>query len=167
MSDAMSYMLKMSTGQMMTAMAGTLAKAAAHAKAAEIEESVFLGARLYPDMFPMSKQVQIACDVVTRGGARLAGLELPEYPDTETSFAELIARTETSNAFVQGLDDDALNASEHREMEIELGPMTVNWPGRQYLATFILPNLHFHAGTAYGLLRHQGVVLGKKEFLMG
>jgi len=167
MSDAMSYMLKMSTGQMMAAMAGTLAKAATHAKAAEIEDSVFLNARLYPDMLPMSRQAQIACDTVTRGGARLAGLDLPEYPDTEASFADLIARTEKANNYVQGLDDDALNASEHREMEIELGPMTVNWPGRQYLATFVLPNLHFHAATAYGLLRHQGVVLGKREFLLG
>jgi len=167
MSDTMSYMLKMSTGQMMTAMAGTLTKSAAHAKAAEVEEAVFMGARLYPDMFPMSRQVQIACDVVTRGGARLAGLDLPDFPDTETSFAELIARTEKANAYVQGLSDDALQASEQTEMEIELGPMTVNWSGRQYLTTFILPNLHFHAATAYGLLRHQGVVLGKREFLMG
>lgn len=166
MSQTISYMLKTSATQTLGAMASVLQKGADHAAAAEVEESVFLNHRLAPDMFPLTRQVQIMTDTVARGGARLAGLEMPETPDTETSFAELIARCGDRLAYVQGLDDAALDANARVVLEIPLGPMTVNWEGRQYLATFVLPNLHFHAATAYGLLRGQGVVLGKRDFLM-
>jgi len=166
MSETISYMLKTSTTQTLGAMASILQKAADHAVKVEVDEAVYLNHRLAPDMFPLTRQIQIMTDSVARGGARLAGLEMPETPDTETSFAELIARCNDRLAYVQGLDDAALDANERVEMEIPLGPMTMNWEGRQYLTTFILPNLHFHAATAYGLLRAQGLSIGKRDFLM-
>jgi len=147
MSTTISYMLKTSATQTLGAMASVLQKGADHAAAIEVD-------------------VQIMTDTVARGGARLAGLEMPETPDTETSFAQLIARCHDRLAYVQGLDDAALDANETEVLEIPLGPMTVNWEGRQYLAMFVLPNLHFHAATAYGLLRAQGVQIGKRDFLM-
>lgn len=166
MSDTISYMLKTSVTQTLGAMANILQQGADHAAAIDVEEAVLLNARLAPDMFPLKRQIQVMTDTVARGGARLAGKDMPVTPDTETSFAELIARCKDRLAYVQGLDDAALNASEKTVMEIPLGPMTVNWEGRQYLATFVLPNLHFHAATAYGLLRGQGVKIGKRDFLM-
>lgn len=166
MSETISYMLKTSAAQTLSAMASVLQKGADHAGAIEVDEAVFLQYRFAPDMFPMVRQIQIMTDTVARGGARLAGLEMPETPDTETSFAELIARCADRLAYVQGIDDAALNANETVVLEIPLGPMTVNWEGRQYLSTFILPNLHFHASMAYGLLRAQGVLLGKRDFLL-
>jgi len=166
MSETISYMLKTSATQTLGAMASILQKAADHAVAAEVEEAVYLNHRLAPDMFPLTRQIQIMTDTVARGGARLAGLEMPETPDTETSFAQLITRCHDRLAYVQDLDDAALDANERVTLEIPLGPMTVNWEGRQYLTTFVLPNLHFHAATAYGLLRAQGVKIGKRDFLM-
>lgn len=166
MSETISYMLKSSATQTLGAMASILQKAADHASAVDVDEAVYLNHRLAPDMFPLTRQIQIMTDTVARGGARLAGLEMPETPDTETSFAELIARCHDRLAYIEGMDDTALDANERVELEIPLGPMTVNWEGRQYLTTFVLPNLHFHAATAYGLLRAQGVKIGKRDFLM-
>lgn len=166
MSDTISYMLKTSATQTLGAMASILQKGANHAATAEVDESVFLNHRLAPDMFPLTRQIQIMTDTVARGGARLAGLDMPSTPDTETSFAQLIARCHDRLAYVMGLDDAVMDANERVVLEIPLGPMTVNWEGRQYLATFVLPNLHFHAATAYGLLRAQGIKIGKRDFLM-
>lgn len=164
--DTLSYVLKMSANQTLGAMAGFLQKGADHAGASDVEESVLLGHRLAPDMFPLSRQIQIATAIAMRGASRLAGVEARELEDTETNFAELIARCHKANDYVQALDDAAINANERVTMEIPLGPMTVNWEGREYASLFILPNLHFHAATAYGLLRSQGVKLGKRDFLM-
>ena len=166
MSDTLSFILKTSANFTLGAMASFLQKGADHAAAREVEEGVLLACRLAPDMFPLTRQVQIATSITMRGAARLAGVDLLELEDTETGFAQLIARCHTANAFVQGLDDDAINANEMTKMDIELGPMTVNWAGREYITMFTLPNLHFHAATAYGLLRSQGVSLGKRDFLM-
>lgn len=147
-------------------MASFLQKGADHAAAVEVEESVLLARRLAPDMFPLTRQIQIATSIMMRGAARLAGVEAHELEDTETSFAELIARCHRANDYVQGLDAVAIDTNACVKMEIELGPMTVNWEGREYITLFTLPNLHFHATTAYGLLRAQGVGLGKRDFLM-
>lgn len=166
MTDTLSYIVKESAQQMFGAMAGILQKAADHARETGVEESVFLAHRFSPDMFALTRQVQIATAIAIRGGTRLAGIEAVELEDTETSFAELIARCHKANEIVQGLDDDAINANARVSMEIPLGPMTVNWEGREYTSLFILPNLHFHATTAYALLRAQGVKLGKRDFLM-
>lgn len=165
MSELISYMMKSAAGQILPAMVGTLKKAKAYTAEREIEESVLLSARLFPDMHPLLRQYQMAADTAARGAARLAGLEMPSFPDTETNIDELAARLEATSAFIQSVDDAALDASALKVLEIPLGPMTVNWEGRQYLSTFVLPNLHFHASIAFALLRHQGVAIGKRDFL--
>ncbi|KCZ94569.1 DUF1993 domain-containing protein [Hyphomonas johnsonii] len=166
MNDTLSYVLKTSTNQMLGAMRANLKKAEAHARATDVEDAVFLAARLYPDMLPMGRQVQIACDNAARGAARLSGVDLPEFPDTETTFAELMARCDAALAFVNSTDDAKINASERETLQIPLGPQTVPMEGRQYLTSFVLANMFFHVSMAYGLLRHQGVVLGKRDFLV-
>ncbi len=166
MGDTVSYMLKNAAGQILPAMASVLDKAAAYAKEKEIEESVLLSSRLYPDMLPLLRQVQIAAETPMRGAARIAQTEMPASPDTETSFAELSTRLGEANAYVQSFEASALDANEQTLLEIPLGPMTVNWEGRQYLSTFVLPNLHFHASITFALLRHQGLSIGKRDFLM-
>lgn len=126
-----------------------------------------LNARLYPDMATLTRQIQMAADTGARGAARLAALEMPSFPDTETTIDELIVRLDAANRYVQGVDSVAMDANENVELEIPLGPMTVNWEGRQYLSTFVLPNLHFHASIAFAILRHSGLSIGKRDFLMG
>ena len=125
-----------------------------------------LSARLFPDMLPLLNQYQMASETPARAAARIAGLEVPSFPDTETTVDELLERIEKCNQFVQNVADEDLNAGERTVMEIPLGQMTVNWEGRQYLSTFVLPNMHFHASIAFALLRHQGVEIGKRDFLM-
>lgn len=166
MGDTLSFMLKSATGQILPAMASTLKKGRAFAIDRGVDESVILSARLFPDMLPLLNQYQMASETPARAAARIAGLEMPSLPDTETSVDELLERIETCNQFVQNIPDEDLDANAHTVMEIPLGQMTVNWQGRQYLSTFVLPNLHFHASIAFALLRHQGVEIGKRDFLM-
>lgn len=166
MTDTVSTILKMSTNQTLGSMASVLAKGKQHAEATNVDGAVFLAARLYPDMHPLPRQVQIACDVAARGAARLAGAELPSFPDTETTFDELIARCKAAIDYVNAADSAAMDANELVTLQIPIGDQTMPMEGRQYLSSFILPNLHFHAAIAYGLLRQQGVVLGKRDFLM-
>ena len=167
MSVTVSYMLKSASAQMMNAMASTLQKAAEYAAKMDVDEAVLLSARLYPDMAPLTRQVQIAADTVARGAARMAGLEMPSFPDAETTIDELIARLKAADVYVQGVDSAAMDANATVLLDIPLGPNTVQWEGRQYLSTFVLPNLHFHASVAYALLREQGLAIGKRDFLMG
>ena len=117
-------------------------------------------------MFPLLNHYQLAADTVTRAAARLADLEMPSFPDDEQTIDALLERLDKSNLYVQGFDDEVLDAAARTELEIPLGPNLVHWEGRQYLSTFVLPNLHFHAAIAYALLRHQGVEIGKRDFLM-
>ncbi len=166
MGDTVSFMLKAASNQILPAMASTLKKGQAYALDKSVDEEVLLNARLFPDMLPLIRQYQMAADTAARGAARIAGLDIPSFPDTETGIDELVDRLETANAFVQSVDDEALDANERTVMEIPLGPMTVNWEGRQYLSTFVIPNIHFHASVAFALLRHQGVEIGKRDFLM-
>ncbi|MEZ5954497.1 MAG: DUF1993 domain-containing protein [Hyphomonas sp.] len=166
MSDTVSFILKSSTTQTIGVLKSILAKLAAHAAATSVEEAVFLSARLYPDMLPLTRQVQIACDTVARGAARLAGLDMPSFPDTETTTAELIARCDKTLAYVADVSDAAIDANERVTLQIPIGQATMPMEGRQYLSGFILPNLHFHATIAYGLMRSQGVALGKRDFLV-
>jgi uncharacterized protein len=167
MSDTISFILKTSTNQMLGSLRGTLRKGEEHARAMNVEDAVFLGARLFPDMLPLSRQVQIACDNAARGAARLSGVELPAFPDTETTFAELIARCDAALAFINSADNAKIDANENETLQIPIGPQTMPMQGRQYLTTFVLTNMIFHVTMAYALLRHQGVVLGKRDFLMG
>ena len=166
MGDTISFMLKSASTQILPAMASALKKGRNYAIDEWVEESILLSERLYPDMLPLLNQYQLAADTVARGAARVAGIEMPSFPDDETSVDELLMRLEKSNEYVQAFDDADLDANARTVLEIPLGPMTVNWEGRQYLATFILPNLHFHASIAFALLRHQGVEIGKRDFLM-
>lgn len=167
MGDTVSYILKASTTQTLGSMIGILKKAAAHAEAVKVDPSVFLAARVYPDMHALPRQVQIACDTAARGAARLAGLDMPGFPDTETTIDELIARCNAAMAYVDGVDSAAVDANTTATLQIPMGPDAVMpMEGRQYLSSFVLPNLHFHAAMVYGLLRGQGVAIGKRDFLM-
>jgi hypothetical protein len=144
---------------------GILAKGAAHAEARKIDPAVLIGARLYPDMFPLSRQVQIATDQAKGGPARLAGLDPPRYEDNESTFTELVARVERTSAFVQTLRPEQIDGSEERPITLVAGGRTLNFVGLPYLLSFVMPNLYFHATTAYNILRHNGVELGKMDFL--
>ncbi|ACT58301.1 DUF1993 domain-containing protein [Hirschia baltica] len=167
MSLTISQVLKTTTAQTLGALKGVLAKGQAHAEAIGVEESVFLNARLAPDMFPLVRQVQIATDMSARGASRLAGRDMPSFPDTETTFAELIERCDNAIAHILGTSDDAINANADTVLEIPAGKdQTMPMTGTAYTLSFIVTNLNFHATTAYGLLRSQGVAIGKRDYLM-
>ncbi|MEQ1516766.1 MAG: DUF1993 family protein [Usitatibacteraceae bacterium] len=149
----------------LTALKAVLAKAAAHAAEKKIDESVFLGSRLYPDMFPLSKQVQIAADFGKGPIARLSGIEPPKYEDTETSFADLAARIDKTLAFVASYKPEQIDGSEDREITLTVAGKPLVIKGQQYLLHFALPNLFFHMSMTYAILRHNGVEIGKRDFI--
>ncbi|HXI86570.1 MAG TPA: DUF1993 domain-containing protein [Parvularculaceae bacterium] len=151
--------------QMFTALQTVLEKGAAYAKSKNIEEQTLLNWRLAPDMFPMSRQVQIACDISARGMARLAGAEMPSFPDTEKSFEELRQRIAKAQAFIKDLDKAKIDANPEGTVTFPVGPETMTMKRSAYLLTFILPNLYFHVTACYANLRACGVPLGKSDFL--
>jgi len=151
----------------LTSLGGVLDKGAAYAEVKKIDPSVLVGARLYPNMFPLSRQVQIASDQAKGCMARLAGADIPSYPDTESTFPELKARIEKTIAFVKGFKPDQINGSEDRTITLKIGGQDVNFPGQKYLLHFVLPNFFFHCTTAYAILRHNGVEIGKPDFMAG
>jgi uncharacterized protein len=142
-----------------------LDKAAAHAEARKIDPTVLLTARLYPDMFALTKQVQVACDFAKGSVARLAGQEPPKYEDTEASFDDLKSRIARTITFVQGFAEAQLEGSETREVSLKIRDQVLTYKGYPYLAHIALPNFFFHAVTAYDILRHNGVELGKRDFI--
>ena len=142
-----------------------LGKAAAHAEARKIDPSVLVNARLYPDMFPLSRQVQIATDMAKGAASRLAGLEPPKYEDTEATFAELVARLDKTIALLESIKPEQIDGSEERDIVIPMRDRTLTFKGLPYLLDYVLPNVYFHATTAYAILRHNGVEIGKKDFL--
>jgi uncharacterized protein len=142
-----------------------LDKAKAHAEARKIDLSVFVNGRLAPDMFPLSRQIQIATDAVKGGGARLAGVEVPSYPDTETSFDELQARITKTADFLKGLKKEAFDGSEDREVVLKIRNEDLKFRGSDYLFGFVIPNFYFHVTTTYDILRHNGVEIGKMDYL--
>ncbi|MFH1812602.1 MAG: DUF1993 family protein [Pseudomonadota bacterium] len=146
-------------------MSAVLDKAAAHAAARRIDESVFIHARLAPDMFALPRQVQIATDIVKGGAARLAGAEVPRWEDDEATFAELQARIAKAIDFVQGFGAAQIDGSEERDITIRLAGRDAHFKGLRYLLDFVLPNLYFHATTTFAILRHNGVEIGKMDFL--
>jgi hypothetical protein len=147
------------------ALAAILKKGADHAKARGIDPAVLVNARLYPDMFPLTRQVQIATDMAKGGAARLAGVEMPSYPDTETSFPELQERIAKTIAFLKGIKPAQLEGSEGREIHLQMRMGAISFNGQYYLISWVLPNVYFHITTAYNILRHNGVELGKWDFL--
>jgi hypothetical protein len=142
-----------------------LDKAAAHAEARKIDPGVLLAARLYPDMFALTKQVQVACDFAKGSVARLAGQEPPKYEDTETTIDDLKARIARTITFVQGFAETQFEGSETREVSLKIRDQVLTYKGYPYLAHIALPNFFFHAVTAYDILRHNGVELGKRDFI--
>jgi hypothetical protein len=142
-----------------------LAKAAAHAEARKIEPAVFINARLAPDMFPLARQLQIASDAAKGCVARLAGTEVPSYPDAETTFPELHERLAKTIAFVKGFTAAQIDGSEERIVTLRMRGGDVTFRGQDYLLNLALPNFFFHVVTAYAILRHNGVEVGKMDYL--
>jgi hypothetical protein len=151
--------------RMMNSLAAILEKAAAHAEAKKIDPAVLVSARLYPDMFPLLRQVQIASDSVKAGAARLAGLEPPSYEDNEKTLPELIARAKKTAAFLGTLKPTQFEGSEDRTITWKSRTIERSMQGQPYLVHQVLPNLYFHVTTAYNILRHNGVELGKMDYL--
>jgi hypothetical protein len=142
-----------------------LDKGAAYAEAKKIEPSVLMNSRLAADMFPLARQVQIASDVVKGGVARLAGIEIPSFPDTETTFPELQARIQKTVAFLKSVSAAQIDGSEERTITLKVGGNEMNFKGLPYLFSFVIPNFYFHITTAYAILRHNGVDVGKADYL--
>ncbi|HEX7439177.1 MAG TPA: DUF1993 domain-containing protein [Caldimonas sp.] len=142
-----------------------LDKAEAHAAARKFDPGVYLAARLAPDMLPFTKQIQIACDAVKFGVARLAGIEAPKFEDDEASFADLRARIAKTLDFVQSVPPSKIDGTEAKDVVVPRRDGSMTLKGEAYLKQFVLPNFFFHLTTAYALLRHNGVDLGKADFL--
>jgi hypothetical protein len=142
-----------------------LDKAQAHADARKIDPRVLTAARLYPDMFPMSRQVQSACDTAKGAVARLAGVEIPVHEDTEQTFEELKARIAKTITFIQTIQPAQVDGSEDKEVVLKFRSGEVKFKGMQYLLGHALPNFYFHVTTAYDILRHNGVEVGKRDYI--
>jgi hypothetical protein len=142
-----------------------LAKAAAHATATKIEDSVFLNARLFPDMFPLARQIHIATDFARGTTARLAGAEPPKWEDNEATFAELIARVDRAVEAVNSFTAAQIDGSENRSITRPVRGQPTTFTGINYLLQFSLPNFYFHSATAYAILRSNGVEVGKTDFI--
>ena len=151
--------------QMLGSLSAILDKAQAHALDRKIEPAALLQARLYPDMFPLLRQVQVAADFAKGASARLAGVEVPRYEDVEQGFDELKARIAKTLAFIEGLPREAVEGSEERDITTGTGPNVRHFKGRPYLLHYALPHFYFHVTTAYAILRHNGVEVGKKDFI--
>ena len=149
----------------LAALSSVLEKASAHAGQHKIEPSVLLNTRLFPDMFPLVRQVQLTADFAKGAGARLAGIEVPKFADAESTFDELKARLTKTADFLKTLKPTQIDGSENREITIPIGGQPQAFKGQPYLLHFALPNFFFHATTAYDILRHCGVVVGKRDFL--
>jgi hypothetical protein len=146
-------------------LSGILKKGAAHAEARKIDPLVLTGSRLYPDMYPLTRQVYIATDMSKGCGARLAGVEVPKYDDVETAFPELVARIDKTLAFLNGFTPDQIDGSETRDIQLKIGGSLLQMKGLDYVMNFVKPNVYFHVTTAYNILRHNGVELGKRDFI--
>jgi hypothetical protein len=147
------------------ALSKILAKAEAHCTARNIKPEALLAFRLFPDMFPFTRQVQLACDFAARAAARLAGETPRSFPDTETTFAELQARIAEARAYMAGFTASAHDGAETRDVTIKMRGQDVTMTGMHFLTLFALPQFHFHATTAYNILRHNGVELGKLDYM--
>lgn len=151
--------------QSLTALAEILKKAEAHADAKNIDHSVFLTARLAPDMFALVRQVQLATDFAKGGSARIAGIDVPSYADTETTFADLHGRIEKTLAFIRSIPTEKFIGAEARDIVVPMRPEPKTFNALTYLRHGALPNFFFHAATSYDILRHNGVEVGKRDFL--
>jgi hypothetical protein len=153
--------------QMLKSLSAVLKKAEAHCEAKKIDPSVFVNARLYPDMAPLSRQIQIATDQVKGGLARLTGSEPPSWPDEEKTFADLQARLKKALGFAASFKPEQIDGSETRDITMKIGGNDMTFKGQQFLINFSLPNFYFHIVTAYDILRHNGVEIGKRDYMGG
>jgi hypothetical protein len=151
--------------QILGSLAAILTKAEAHVDAKKLDPNALLQARLFPDMFPLVRQVQLATDFAKGAAARLAGVEVPRYEDTETDFAGLQARLEKTLAFLDSVAREAVDAGGDRDVTIGTGANQRQFKGQVYLLHYALPNFYFHAATAYDILRHNGLEIGKRDFV--
>jgi uncharacterized protein len=151
--------------QMLSSLSAILDKAEVYAAERRIDPAVLLGWRLAPDMFALARQVQIATDHAKGCCARLAGVEVPKYPDDEATFADLRARIGRTVDFVRGFEPSDIDGSEGRDITITAGTRELRFKGQQYLVNFALPNFYFHVATAYDILRRCGLPIGKRDFL--
>lgn len=146
-------------------MSAILKKAEANAVERKIDPSVLLNCRLAPDMFPLTKQVQITSDIVKGYAARISGAEMPKFEDNEASFSDLQARINKTVTFLKSIKSDAVSGNEKKHIALKVGPNNLEFEGLDYLNYFVLPNFYFHISMTYAILRHNGVPLGKADFL--
>lgn len=151
----------------LTNLAHVLQKGAEHAKARQVSDEVLLQTRLIPDMLPLVKQVQIACDMATRGAARLAGVEPQAFEDNETTLEQVQSRIKRSIEYVQTFTPAQIDGSEARAVLLKMRTGELNFEGQAYLFNFVLPNLFFHCTTSYNILREAGTDIGKTDFIGG
>jgi len=152
--------------QILGSLTGILTKAEAHCKAKNIQPEVLLGARLYPDMLPLTKQIQLACDFAGKSCARLAQVDVPTTPDTEKSFEELRERLAKTIDYLKTFKPAQLDGADARDVTFPAGPNTsLTLKGQEFINRMAFPNFYFHAATAHGILRHNGVEIGKRDFL--
>jgi hypothetical protein len=146
-------------------LAAILKKGEEYADAKKVDHQVLLNSRLFVDMYPLTRQVQIATGMSKGAGARLAAIEIPKYEDNEASFAELQARIAKTIAFLDSINPQQLEGAESREITITIRKADIKFSGQDYLLKWVLPNVYFHVTTAYNILRHNGVELAKQDFL--
>jgi hypothetical protein len=151
--------------QYLSALSAVLKKAADHCAAKKIEPSVLIGARLFPDMFALARQVQIATDHAKGATARLSGSEVPSFPDTEATFEELEARIAKTLDYIKSFKPEQIDGSDDKDIVLKIGGKEYPFTGADYLVHFALPNFFFHTTTAYAILRHAGVEIGKRDFI--
>ena len=151
--------------RMLNNLAVILEKGAAHAAAKNIDPAVLVQGRLCPDMFPLSKQIQIAADMAKGGVARLAGQEPPKYEDDEATFSDLAARISKTVTYIGAFKPEQIDGSEEKTITLQMRTGELTFPGMPYLLNFVYPNFYFHVTTAYDILRHSGVEVGKMDFL--
>ena len=146
-------------------LAAILKKGEEYADAKKVDHQVLLNSRLFVDMYPLTRQVQIATDMSKGAGARLAAIEIPKYEDNETSFAELQARIANTITFLDSINPEQLQDADTRDITITIRKAEIKFSGQDYLLKWVLPNVYFHVTTAYNILRHNGVSLEKQDFL--
>ncbi len=151
----------------LNALIGVLDKALVHATAKKVDPSVLLGWRLAPDMFALTRQVQVVCDQAKNGLSRLAGVEAPKFEDNETTVEQLKERLTKTLTYIKTLDRKAIDASAERDITFPLGPKKGQMKGADYLNHFVLPNFYFHLTAAYAIARNFGADVGKQDFLKG
>lgn len=152
--------------QILGSLSGILSKAEAHCASKNLQPEVLLSARLYPDMLPFTRQIQLACDFAGKGCARLAHIDVPSTPDTEKGFGELRQRLANTSEYLKKFTPAQFEGADSREVTFPVGAdRTLTLKGQEFLNRFLFPNFYFHAAIAHGILRHNGVEIGKRDFL--